>query len=320
MALMSALGAAIGVLACCAFWILTGWPAGSVAPMMAAVMCCFFSTQDDPVPFIKSFLIYTLWSVPVSAVYVLVVLPAVHSFEMLVLTCAPTFFVMGVYMARPATFGKAMPFLFGIAATLAMEDTNNADMVSFINSTLGQLAGIWAAALVTSVFRTVGAGFTARRLLKAGWRELASIGSGQKVPSVAEFSTRMVDRISLLTPRLALAGAQRDLQAADALVDLRIGLNMTQLIEARSELGRSQAALSPLMEQLSQHFAARPNVSEACGQRLLAALDNALRSVCAAPTSDSRRDAAAALAGIRRDLFPDAGPYQPSPMIEKEAA
>ena len=81
-----------------------------------------------------------------------------------------------------------------------------------------------------------------------------------QAPSVPEFSARMVDRIALLTPRLALAGAQDDLQAADALTDLRIGLNMTQLLALRGELGRSQAALWALLEHLSRHFAARPGV------------------------------------------------------------
>jgi hypothetical protein len=138
------------------------------------------------------------------------------------------------------------------------------------------------------------------------------------VPSVAEFSARMVDRIALLTPRLALAGKQQDLQAADALVDLRTGLNMTQLIEARKDLGRSQAALWPLMEHLSQHFEARPVVDQAVDERLLVSLDNALRSICAAEPSQSQRVAIAALAGIRRDLFPNAAPYVPSPVIEKE--
>jgi uncharacterized membrane protein YccC len=54
MAALSALATVLAVLVCCAFWILTGWPSGAAAPMMAAVLCCFFSTQDDPVPFIKS--------------------------------------------------------------------------------------------------------------------------------------------------------------------------------------------------------------------------------------------------------------------------
>jgi hypothetical protein len=43
-----------------------------------------------------------------------------------------------------------------------------------------------------------------------------------------------------------------------------------------------------------------------------------MRSVCAAAPSDGQRQALAALAGIRRDLFPRAAPYQPSPVLEKE--
>ncbi len=318
MALMSSLGALIGVLAGCAFWIITGWPSGSVVPMFAAVMCCFFSTQDDPVPFITGFLKYTLWSLPLSALYVLGILPAVHNFESLVLVCAPAFFVLGVLLARPANFGQAMPFLFGLAGTLALVDTHNADMIGFVNSTLGQIVGIWLAALTTRLFRTVGAGFTARRLLKAGWVELAGIGRGDKVPSVPEFSARMVDRISLLTPRIQLAGKQPDLVAADALTDLRIGLNMSHLAEARSGLGRSQASLAVLMEDLARHFDTRPKLIAENEIHLLASLDNALRSVCEEVVSAAQRQAVAALAGIRRDLFPRAAAYAPSPVIEKE--
>jgi uncharacterized membrane protein YccC len=319
MALLSAAAAVITTLACCAFWILTAWPAGAAAPMMASILCCFFSTQDDPVPAIKSFLKYTIYSIPLGALYVLVLLPAIHSFEMLVLVCAPVFLALGVFLARPATFGAAMPFLFGVAGTLAMQDTNTADMMSFTNGMLAQILGLVVAAVVTGVFRTVGAGWTARRLLQAGWSELARLGSGERVASVPEFSARMVDRIALLTPRLALAGPQQDLQAADALVDLRIGLNMAQLLEARAALGRSQGRLWPLLEHLSQHFAARPRVDGAEHARLLVSLDNALRAVCgAAAPSPGRAEAIASLAGIRRDLFPGAPPYQPSPILEKE--
>lgn len=322
MALISALAAVIATLAGCAFWIVTGWPAGSAVPMMAAVMSCFFATQDDPVPFIKGFLKWTIYSIPVSAFYLLAVLPAIHSFEMFVLACAPVFLLLGVLIARPATFGKAMPFMFGIAGTLALQDTHTADAASFINATLAQLVGLALAVLVIAVFRSVGAGWTARRLLHAGWAELARMGAGKQVPSVPAFSARMVDRIALLTPRLAMAGPEHGLGAADALVDLRIGLNMTQLLAARHALGRSQAALWALLEHLSQHFGARPGIDPQEDAHLLASLDNALRSVSAAGgeagSARARADALAALAGIRRDLFPAAAPYQPSPLFEKE--
>jgi uncharacterized membrane protein YccC len=318
LALMSALGAVITTLACCAFWILTSWPAGAAAPMMAAILCSFFATQDDPVPAIKGFLKYTIYSIPVGALYVLVLLPSIHNFETLVLVCAPAFLAIGVYLGRPSTFGIAMPFLFGINGALALQDTNNADLVSFTNNMLAQVLGLFAAAVITGLFRTVGAGWTARRLLRAGWSELARLGSGERVPSVPEFSARMVDRIALLTPRLAHVSTQRDLMAADALVDLRIGLNMAQLQGVRRELGRSEAALWPLFEHLSQHFEARPALVPDGERRLLASLDNALRSVCAAEAGPARAEALAALAGIRRDMFPGEPPYQPSPILEKE--
>ena len=312
MALLSAFAAAVAVLSCCAFWILTGWPAGAAAPMMAAVLCCFFSTQDNPVPFIKGFLAYTIYSIPLSALYLLVLLPAAHNFETLVLLCAPTFLVLGVFVARPATFGRAFPFLFGVVGTLAMMDTNNADLVSFVNGMTSQIAGLVAAAVITSVFRTVGAGWTARRLLKAGWSELSRLGSGERVPSLPEFSARMVDRVGMLTPRLALAGKDQDLQAVDALRDLRIGLNMTLLQSVRDQLGRGDAAVGPLMKQLSRHFALRPTVDAGCERSLLDTLDNALRAICAGPHDPAQREALAALTGMRRDLFPKAAAYAPA--------
>jgi uncharacterized membrane protein YccC len=310
MALLSAFATVVATLACCAFWILTAWPSGAAAPMMAAVLCCFFSTQDDPVPFIKGFLVYTIYSIPVSAIYILGILPAIHSFEMLTLVCAPTFLMVGVWIARPATFGRAMPWLFGLCGTLALLDTHTVDIVSFTNGTLAQVLGLVAAAVTTSVFRRVGAAWTARRLLKAGWSELARLGSGERVASLAEFSARMVDRVGLLTPRLALAGAQQDLQAADALRDLRIGLNMTILQGVRAQLGRGEAAIKPLMTQLATHFSLRPGVDRDCETRLLGTLDNALRAICAGTRDASQTEALAALTGMRRDLFPAAAPYQ----------
>jgi uncharacterized membrane protein YccC len=210
-----------------------------------------------------------------------------------------------------------MPFLFAICGTLAMVDTHNADMVSFVNSTLAQVVGYAAAAVTTSVFRRVGAGWTARRLLKAGWSELSRMGKGERVPSLPEFSARMVDRVGQLTPRLALAGKDQNLQAVDALRDLRIGLNMTLLQSVRARLGRGEAAVGPLMKQLSRHFALRPGGDAGCERSLLDTLDNALRAICAgerdaAQRSDARREALAALTGMRRDLFPKAAAYQPS--------
>ncbi|WP_338760245.1 FUSC family protein [Massilia sp. METH4] len=307
MALRSALAAAIAILACCAFWIATGWPAGADAPMLAGVACCFFATMDDPVPAITGFVKFTLWSVPVSAFYILVVLPAVHSYEMLVLTLAPVFLLLGVYMARPATYGNALTFVIGIASTLALQDTNQLEMSSFVNGMLAQLLGYIAAAVVTRTIRTVDAPWMARRMLQRARAELVRMARAPRAPALMEVSARVVDRVALLMPRLALAKAAPEVRA-DALEnmrELRVGLHIAQLRTLAPRLEPAGVPLHALLERLAAHFGGTPNAG------LLAQLDGTLRTVCRAADGEARATAAAALASMRRDLFPRAPAYEP---------
>jgi uncharacterized membrane protein YccC len=311
LALMSAIAAVAGIAITCAFWIATAWPVGWAAAMMAAVFCSFFAAQDDPVPGIKLFLNYTLLSIPVSAVYLLAILPAIHSFPMLVTASAPVFLLLGVYVARPTTTLRAMAVLFGVAGTLSLQDTGTADLVSFINIMLAQIAGIGAAALTTKLMRSVDAEWAVRRVLRAVWTELARLAETGRAPPIANVSARMLDRIALLTPRLAMAGEQQDLVAVDALSDLRVGLNMAQLLHIRSRLEADGVSLQPLLQDLSAYFRNRPLPPASAAPMLLNHTDDTLRAVCAMPPTPEKRGAIAALAGIRRDLFPNAPPYQP---------
>jgi len=314
LALLSAFAAAVAILACCLFWIASAWQAGSGAALMAAIFCCLFATQDNPVPAIRVFLKFTLLSIPCAAFYLLAVLPAVHSFEMLVLTTAPLFLVLGVLIARPATMGPAMAFLFGITGALALHDTQTADLVSFVNSMLAQVAGIVAAAVCTRLFRTISADRSALRLLRASWKELAELGRADSVGNitVTEISARMLDRLALLSPRLAVARGNADLQGADALADLRVGLNMTQLLRTQPVLDRAGLDVRPLLRTLSAFFESRRRPTQRPSPELLERLDGMLRAACALHASSEQRDAVAALGGLRRDLYPGAGDYQPA--------
>lgn len=312
MALRSALAAAIAILACCAFWILTGWPAGAAAPMLAGVACCFFATMDDPVPAITGFVKFTLWSVPVSAFYILVVLPAVHSYEMFVLALAPVFLLLGVYMARPASYGNALTFVIGVAGTLALQDTNQLDMASFVNGMLAQLIGFIVAALVTRMLRTVDAPWMARRMLGRARAELVRLARSPRAPALLEVSARVVDRVGLLMPRLALAGAAPQVRAdaLEAMRELRAGLHIAQLRGLAPQLEPAGVPLRGLLERVAAHFdGARP----AARSGLLAQLDGTLRAVCRDAEGEARVLAAAALASMRRDLFPRAPSYDPLP-------
>jgi uncharacterized membrane protein YccC len=307
LALLSSLAAVLAICLCSAFWIATAWPSGSAAAMMAAVFCSFFATMDDPVPAINNFMRFTLWSAPVSAVYVLVLLPLVHDFGMLVLVCAPTFLILGCFAGRPATAPSAMAMIFGIAGTLSMHDTQVVvDLPAFLNSTLAQVLGIFAAALVTRLVRIVGADWTARRIRRATWSELGAMAAAPRGAPVDDaYAVRLVDRIALLAPRVAQADAVVRNDTVDgALRDLRTGLDIVALQRARP--GLPSLGIGALLGGVAQLFRLRGAGRDgAPPASLLAEFDGALAGALAGDGHDTRA-AVTALVGLRRAPFPGA--------------
>lgn len=325
MALLSALAAVIAICLCGAFWIVTGWPMGSAATMMAAVFCCFFATMDDPVPAIHGFLKWTLLSIPISALYVLVLMPTVQDFGMLVVICAPLFLLLGLYLPRPTHFMPAMALIFGVAGTLALHDTASSDLVSFLNSMIGQIVGVVVAARVTRLVRSVGADWSARRIQRATWRELGDMAASSQ-PQYAQsdaYAVRMLDRIGLLAPRIAQAGGTVEGVAAnDALRDLRMGADIAVLQRVRGQLplATSAALLGGISRFFRQRSEGRMNPRP---PGLLPQIDEALGAVLAArdtASSAASRSAVTALVGLRRNLFPDAPPTLASAPLTQGAS
>ncbi|MBS1186186.1 MAG: aaeB 3 [Burkholderiaceae bacterium] len=311
LALMSGFSAAMAMCASSAFWILSGWPLGFAAPMMAGMFCAFFSTLDNPVPALKIQLICTALSSIFTGIYLLWLLPSAHSFEMLMLVMAPFLLTGGIFLARPSTILYAVPLCFTPLASLMMFDMGTSDMTSFINSQISQVIGIGISVLCTSLFRSVNAEWVAQRLLRAAWNEIVQLAEAVRVPSMMAVTVRMVDRVSLLLPRLAASRPGDDIAAIRALQDLRVGMNMSHLLRVRARLERRTVSIQPLLGLLSDHFRHRSDDFAARKQELLAAIDQTLHAICGAGPFPMRNEAVAALAGIRRDLFPQAIPYQP---------
>lgn len=312
MAFRSAVAAVVAILVSSAFWIATAWPSGAAAPMMAGVFCCFFATQDDPVPAIKMFLKYTVLSMPLATLYILCVLPAVHSYEMLVLVIAPVFLIAGVFLPRAATGGQAFVFLIGIAGSLSLQDTGTLDIPNFLNSMLAQLFGYIVAGVITSLIRTVSGDWMARRMLGTARKELAQMALAPSAQPLLNISVRIVDRIGLLMPRLAAAHPTPEARAVaiEGLRELCVGLRIAQLRGLQQQLEQAGIALRPLLHKLGSHFSTG-SVGSAAPAALLERLDGTLRDVCAATAGEARPLAAAALASLRCDLFPRAAAYQP---------
>ena len=311
LAAWSGFAAALAVMVVVSFWIATGWPDGAVAAEMAAVGASFFAVRDDPVPAILTFAGWALVTCVIDAIYLFGVLPLAQDFTMLALALAPAFVFYGVLIASPATYAAGMGLGVNGATLIALQSSYSGDFAAFANSTIALALGLGTAALVTALIRSVGAEWSARRLLKAGWADLAMAASAGS--DRAALTSRMLDRFGLVVPRLAAAAPGADVAATDLLAELRIGLNVVDLQHERVNLPLAPAAaVRSVLDALADWFTTRRRgpANRPPPAALLAVLDTALRVVWhEAPEAEN---VLLQLVGLRRGLFPDAEPPGPA--------
>jgi uncharacterized membrane protein YccC len=100
LALWTAAATALSVLACCAFWIATGWPDGATAPIFAAVLGSLLAGVDDPLPAFRGYYGVFLAVIAVNGIYTFGVLPRVTTLEMLIVALMPAFLLFGCSAVR----------------------------------------------------------------------------------------------------------------------------------------------------------------------------------------------------------------------------
>jgi uncharacterized membrane protein YccC len=322
LAFLSGLAVFAAVIACCSLWIGLSWQEGSVAALSAAIFSSFFAFQDDPAPTIGIFLKYTLYSIPITALYQFAILPRIDGFPMLALSLAPPFLIAGYCIANPKFTVPALAMAIGVGNGLALAETFSADFAGFLSTNISQVVGLFAALVATQLCRSVGADFSARRILRSGWREIARVADSAQSVNRTELTVRMLDRVGLLASRLTPNDPRAGPATADALNDVRVSLNVQELgiAEAPGTRGREHArhllagvargyrtlARAPASEI---HGVSRPTLEPA----LLTDLDECLCAAAEhAASSAQMRGVARALVSLRRTLFPEAAPYAPA--------
>jgi uncharacterized membrane protein YccC len=236
-----------------AFWILTAWPSGSGAAILAAAFCCLFASMDDPVPALRNFATLVLVAILFAAVYQFIIFPRLDSFGPLAAALGLTLIPAGIWMAIPArsSLGSTLCITFPMA--LGLQTRLHLDFGSFINQNAALFAGLAFAAVTMAVVRSMGAETGARRLLHIGWRELARLAVPGRTADGNAFIQQMFDRIALLVPRLAVISPDSAVAATDIFRDMRIGLNIIELQKQKARLASEHHSL---VDELLTHLSA----------------------------------------------------------------
>jgi uncharacterized membrane protein YccC len=311
MAAWSGLATGFAILVCCTFWILGSWTDGAFAVLELAITCSLFAGHDDPTPMIFAVAKWMVVGLLMDAVLLFGVLPMVHDFPTLVLGLAPPFLLCGVLMAVPSTSFAGTMIMAIAAPLLSLESSYNADFITFVNAGIASVIGMASGATVIAVTRSVSAEWSIRRLLRHAWLELEAAARGRGKQDRAAFAGRMLDRLSLLIPRLTLSDSGNEPALTLLISDIRGGLNLVDLRRARREQPELAArAIDTTLNELATYFHRRTINQSADPTLLLAGIDTALAQVIALPDGRGRRDALLGLVGVRCNLCPDAPPYR----------
>ena len=316
LALWAATATALSVLACCAFWITTGWADGASAALFAALIGSFFAGMDDPLPAFRNFGGVILAVIAINGIYTFGVLPRITTLEVLIAALAPTFLLFGWMAARPAT-GRAGSWLaIFTSVQLALQSSYEGSFASFANASIALVVGVALTAVTCSIVRSLGTGWIASRLLRSNWRTLAKVVERKSPGDRVEIASLMQHRLALLAARITVVADEARRDAAN-LRQLRTALSIINLRQANLSR-RTTAAIDELFARLASVF--RANAAGRLPDQLVGRLDGSIASTLREPASEDRNEALIDLAGIRAGLFPEAAPYQPHPHEQKRVA
>jgi uncharacterized membrane protein YccC len=319
-ALLTGLAAGIAMAICGFFWIAAAWPEGASAIAFAAVASTLFAALDDPAPTIRNITLMLALCIPIVLIYQFFVLPAITGFVLLCIVLAFVLIPAGLLMAIPAYAPVGLALALGFCVELSLQTAYTADLAAIVNSNVAFVLGGVAALIVTRLMRVIGTQESARRLLRAIYRDLADLAAGRSHPTRAQWVSRMMDRVALLLYRQPRFEPRPRHEFADALEDLRLGVNMIETQSMAPGMSKpAQDALAAMFSTLAAHFSALAHGRVApLADDLLQKIDIAISEVAACTASSHA--CIAAIVGMRQTLYPDAPAYQPRPTRQADAA
>ena len=307
MALLSALAAFLSIVLASAIWIATAWPDGMSAPMLAAVGASFFAVQDDPAPQIVDLANAGLIGAIGAGVYLFAILPMATSFEMLALALAPGVLLCGLAMTQPRTAVIGLGTGVVGFTLLAIQDQYTGDFAPFVNSAIAAIVGVWIAAIVTRLVRSVGGAWSARHLRRINRRSLAAAAAGEGAQDGLELAALMLDRVGLIVPKISALPRDDAEWTAELVTEVRVGINLVAVAAGPpAPDGAGGGRGRPAAHRARPFFrtdAVHPPAA------LLEPLDASLDAIMPDEHESGRGDALLRLTDLRRSLFPNAAPY-----------
>lgn len=244
------------------FWILTAWPSGVTAAILASVMTARLATMDRPLMAATGgTLVIALATVP-SFILVEILLPEVSGFAMFALAVAPMLFLFARLMAQPKTAGIGFIAALCFANVGGFQDHMTYDPMGFLNTSIALTLAAAIAALLFAIVAPDTPQAVRRRFLRTARKVFERIAQRRPHINLVEFESATAESLDQLCRALRPDRTQ-DLATAEAGIAL-MGAGR-ELIRVRDG-GRSTFAATEVERDIVQFLASsqRRHLERAC--------------------------------------------------------
>ena len=240
-ALWTGLRAALAVILVGWFWILSDWPHGSTAVILAAVATARLATMGHAVLLAAAAtLIFSIATIP-AFVIVDVLLPLVSGFPMFALIVGPMLFCCAFLMSKPDPKKALVGFLSALLFASVGQFQNRMvyDPVGLLNTSIAAVFAVGVALVLWAVIAPETAAAARGRFLRVAQQAVSRLTAPRHPIGIGEFETRIAGGLD------QLQGHLRADQPADIAV-LQAGMRL---------LGAGQALRRPETEGAAPTFA-----------------------------------------------------------------
>lgn len=302
LAVRSAIGAIVGIMLGCSFWIASGWQDGATAVSVLGTACVLFGTVDAPAGNVMRYLIGSSIGVGIGLLYGFVIFPRTTDFVSMAAALAPTLLAVGALLARPPYIMAALGVVLTFPVIAGLGATNASNFLNAINGSLALFIGTGMALCSVLLFQTIGTSHSVDRIFDAIRRDVLGRIAG-RVVDASQWTSRMLDRVGLLVPRLGghdqtariLKNAFADIRAGNAAGELRT-------FETQLRSPNASVCLAALFAGLTTYFRVYTVAdSTVTIEHLLELLDRTHDAVIADEGTESGR-ILLLLSDLRRDL------------------
>lgn len=307
MALRCGFASAASVIATTSLWILTDWSSGASAVMMAGIFCALFSAADQSTSLVRKMFWGNVFGFVAAMIYAFAIFPRVTDFAVLAGVLAPALLILGMLISQRRHALLSMGTILGFFGAVGLSDHYDVNFAMLVNNGLASVIGPAIAAMCFQIVMATGANGSAKRLVHAGWKELAVHSASKAMPNKSAWTSRMLDRVGLLVPRLTPLSPDPSQPMVDALIDLRVGRAVADLRVMRlSGPTDNHPILDSILNGVAGHYQALLNGASNVADEspLLRKIDQGLHLMITHSDPHTRRDAVLALMTLRRNLFP----------------